>query len=196
MYTVKAFNFHCKYTVKAFNFHFEYTVKASTLPHHRNLAHLLPDPWLLWGNMLQKMSGTKFTDLHFSRNSIPFIFCTTCSMIASFLLNEKVKNSSRRAKLKASTISNQQLQSDWSFIISLRCKQWSCSSLLPTITYYWTVPLILDHSYLLGNWTNSKIAETNALEPLKSWHLCISNFELANLPSRYEWSKIRGTVQE
>jgi hypothetical protein len=36
------------------------------------------------------------------------------------------------------------------------------------ITYYWTVPLILDHSYLVGNLTNSKIAETKALEPLKS----------------------------
>ncbi len=48
----------------------------------------------------------------------------------------------------------------------------------PPITYYWTVPLILDHSYLVGNLTNSKIAETNALEPLKSWHFCISNFRL------------------
>jgi hypothetical protein len=37
----------------------------------------------------------------------------------------------------------------------------------PVITYYWTVPLILDHSYLVGNLTNSKIAETKALEPLK-----------------------------
>ncbi len=36
------------------------------------------------------------------------------------------------------------------------------------ITYYWTVPLILDHSYLVGNLTNSKIAETKALEALKS----------------------------
>jgi hypothetical protein len=38
----------------------------------------------------------------------------------------------------------------------------------PTITYYWTVSLILDHSYLVGNLTHSKIAETKALEPLKS----------------------------
>jgi dihydropyrimidine dehydrogenase (NADP+) len=38
----------------------------------------------------------------------------------------------------------------------------------PTITYYWTVSLILDQSYLVGNLTNSKIAETKALEPLKS----------------------------
>jgi hypothetical protein len=33
------------------------------------------------------------------------------------------------------------------------------------ITYHWTVvtvPLILDHSYLVGNLTNSKIAETKA----------------------------------
>jgi hypothetical protein len=27
-----------------------------------------------------------------------------------------------------------------------------------SITYYWTVPLILDHSYLVGNFTNSIIA--------------------------------------
>jgi hypothetical protein len=46
----------------------------------------------------------------------------------------------------------------------------------PTITYYWRVPLILDHSYLFGNLTNSKIAETKALETLESWHFCISNF--------------------
>ncbi len=46
----------------------------------------------------------------------------------------------------------------------------------PLITYYWTSLLILDHSYLVGNLTISKIAETKALEPLKSWHFCISNF--------------------
>jgi hypothetical protein len=40
--------------------------------------------------------------------------------------------------------------------------------LYPSITYYWTVHLILDHSDLVGNLTNSKIAETKALEPLKS----------------------------
>ncbi len=52
----------------------------------------------------------------------------------------------------------------------------SATSMLrhPPIPYYWTVPLMLDRSYLVGNLTNSKIAETNALEPLKSWHLCIS----------------------
>jgi hypothetical protein len=30
----------------------------------------------------------------------------------------------------------------------------------PLITYYWTVPLILDHSYLVGKLTSSKIAVT------------------------------------
>ncbi len=39
---------------------------------------------------------------------------------------------------------------------------------LPPITYYWTSLLILDHSYLVGILTNSKIDETKALEPLKS----------------------------
>jgi hypothetical protein len=38
----------------------------------------------------------------------------------------------------------------------------------PSITYYWTVPLILDHSYLVGKLKNSNIAETKASEPLKS----------------------------
>ncbi len=31
---------------------------------------------------------------------------------------------------------------------------------VPPITYFWTVPLILDHSYLVGNLTSSKIADT------------------------------------
>jgi hypothetical protein len=38
----------------------------------------------------------------------------------------------------------------------------------PSITYYWTVPLILDHSYLVRYLKNSKIGETKVLEPLKS----------------------------
>jgi hypothetical protein len=48
--------------------------------------------------------------------------------------------------------------------------------LKPPITHYWTVPLFLDHSYPVGNLTNSKIAETKASEPPKCWHFCISNF--------------------
>jgi hypothetical protein len=35
---------------------------------------------------------------------------------------------------------------------------WSCK--IPPITYSWTVPLILDHSYLVGKLTSSKIADT------------------------------------
>jgi hypothetical protein len=46
----------------------------------------------------------------------------------------------------------------------------------PSITYYWTGLLIWDHSYVVGNFTNSKIAETKPSEPQKSWHFCISNF--------------------
>jgi hypothetical protein len=34
----------------------------------------------------------------------------------------------------------------------------------PMITYSWTVPLILDHSYLVGNLTNTKIPETKDLD--------------------------------
>ncbi len=37
----------------------------------------------------------------------------------------------------------------------------------PPITCYWTGLLIFDRSYLVGNLTNSKMAETKALEPLK-----------------------------
>jgi hypothetical protein len=32
--------------------------------------------------------------------------------------------------------------------------------LYPWITYYWTVPLSLDHSYLVGKLTSSKTADT------------------------------------
>ncbi len=63
--------------------------------------------------------------------------------------------------------------------------------LYPTITYYWTVPLILDHSYLVGNLTNSKIAETKALEPLILTLLYQQFSNLLISPRRYEWSKIR-----
>ncbi len=38
--------------------------------------------------------------------------------------------------------------------------------IVPPITYYWTSLLILDHSYLVGNLTNSEIAEAKPLEPL------------------------------
>ncbi len=34
----------------------------------------------------------------------------------------------------------------------------------PPITYYWIVPLILDHSYLVGKLTNSRIADTKVSE--------------------------------
>ncbi len=66
----------------------------------------------------------------------------------------------------------------------------------PPITYYWTVPLILDHSYLVGNLTNSIIAETKALNPLNPDTFVSAIFKLVNFPATYEWSKIRGTVQE
>ncbi len=51
-------------------------------------------------------------------------------------------------------------------------------SYIPPMAYYWTGLQILDHSCLVGNLTNSKIAETKALEPLKPWHFCISNFRI------------------
>ncbi len=63
----------------------------------------------------------------------------------------------------------------------------------PLITYYWTASLlILDHSYLLGNLINSRIAENKSFRTSK---ILISNFRTFYFPTRYEWSKIRGTVQ-
>jgi hypothetical protein len=69
----------------------------------------------------------------------------------------------------------------------------------PPITHHWTGLLILDHSYLVGNVTNSKISETTALEPLKSWHFCkqflnllISQWDMSSprlgALSNYRWS--------
>jgi hypothetical protein len=53
----------------------------------------------------------------------------------------------------------------------------------------------LDHSYLVGNFTNSKIAETKPSEPLNPDTFVSAIFELVKFPTRYEWSKMRGTVQ-
>ncbi len=50
----------------------------------------------------------------------------------------------------------------------------------PPITYYWTDLLILNHSYLV----DSNYAETKALQLLKSWHFCISNFRTCWFPKR------------
>ncbi len=57
------------------------------------------------------------------------------------------------------------------------------TKLYPPITYYRTGLLILDRSYLIGDLTNSKIAKTKALEPIKSWHFCISNFWIFQVPN-------------
>ncbi len=46
----------------------------------------------------------------------------------------------------------------------------------PSITYSWTVPLILDHSYLVGNLTNSKIAEKKSFRTSKIMSLLYQQF--------------------
>jgi hypothetical protein len=43
--------------------------------------------------------------------------------------------------------------------------------LVPPITYYWTGLLILNHSHLVGNLTNSKIAETKKRQR-KQFNIC------------------------
>ncbi len=47
---------------------------------------------------------------------------------------------------------------------------------IPPITYYWTGLLILDHSYLVGNLPNSKIAETKAYIAFKILTLSYQQF--------------------
>ncbi len=51
----------------------------------------------------------------------------------------------------------------------------------PSITRYWTVPLILDHSYLVGKLTSSKIADTKVVRVLEVLKLLFQQF--LNLPS-------------
>ncbi len=59
------------------------------------------------------------------------------------------------------------------------------------ITQYTPNHLVLDRSpnigpliYLVGNLTNSKIAEAKAFECLKSWHFFISNFQTCKFPNK------------
>jgi hypothetical protein len=67
----------------------------------------------------------------------------------------------------------------------------SCIPIMNEMIRYWMIPhdhllldsaLSLDHAYLVGKLTNSKITGTKALEPLKSWHFCISNFQICWVP--------------
>jgi hypothetical protein len=64
---------------------------------------------------------------------------------------------------------------------------------LTPITYYWTVPLILDHSYLVGELTSSKIADSPDLRGSKAFVSAI--FEFVKFPTRNEWSNIGRPVQ-
>jgi hypothetical protein len=57
----------------------------------------------------------------------------------------------------------------------------------PPITYYWTVPLILDHSYLVEK-SRSKIADTKVQDFTDSKAFVSAIFEFVKFPTRYEWS--------
>jgi hypothetical protein len=46
------------------------------------------------------------------------------------------------------------------FDVSKQSSNFNLLRRYPPITYHWTVPLILDHSYLVGISTSSKIADT------------------------------------
>ncbi len=57
----------------------------------------------------------------------------------------------------------------------------------PPITYSWTVPLILDHSYLVGKATSSKVADTKVSgfwRFFKAFESAILDF--VKFPTRYE----------
>ncbi len=58
----------------------------------------------------------------------------------------------------------------------------------PPITYYWTVPLILDHSYLVGK----LIQKCQDFKGSKAFVSAI--FEFVKFPTRYEWSNMRRPV--
>jgi hypothetical protein len=53
----------------------------------------------------------------------------------------------------------------------------------PPITYYWTVPLILDHSYFVRKSTSSKIADTKVSGFYKFLSFCFSNFWICQVPN-------------
>jgi hypothetical protein len=84
------------------------------------------------------------------------MYLTTVCPCASFQLHPKAKHTAKTQKKKMKKKTGSGLsQSGRAVIINY-----------PPITYYWTGILILDHSYVVGNLINSKIAETKALEPL------------------------------
>ncbi len=67
-------------------------------------------------------------------------------------------------------------------------------SYLPII-YYWTVPLILDHSYLVGKLTVRKLLIHKFQNFRGSKAFVSASFEFVEFPTKYEWSNIRRPVQ-
>jgi hypothetical protein len=57
------------------------------------------------------------------------------------------------------------------------------------------VPLILDHSYLVGKYTSSKIAGSKVSGFYNSKAFVSAIFEFVKFPTRFEWSNIRRLVQ-
>jgi hypothetical protein len=54
------------------------------------------------------------------------------------------------------------------------------------ITYYWTVSLILDHSYLIEKLTSSKIADTKVSWFSRFCNFCFSNFWTCRVPNEIQ----------
>ncbi len=68
----------------------------------------------------------------------------------------------------------------------------------PPITYYWTVPLILDHSgthISLGNKQVQKLLIQMCQDFRGSKAFVTAIFEFFKFPTRYKWSNIRRPVQ-
>ncbi len=66
---------------------------------------------------------------------------------------------------------------------------------LPPNTYYWTVPLILDHSYLVGKLTSRNLLIQKCQDFRDSKAFVSAIFVFVKFPTRYEWSNIRRPVQ-
>jgi hypothetical protein len=66
---------------------------------------------------------------------------------------------------------------------------------LPPVTYYWTVPLILDHSHLVGKLTSSNLLIQKCQDFRCSKAFISAILEFVKFPTRYEWFKIRRPVQ-
>ncbi len=88
------------------------------------------------------------------------------------------------------------LQYSQSYRQSKRLTRKLDANYVPPITYYWTVPVILDHSCLVGKSNRFKKMLIQKCQDFRGSEAFVSAiFEFVKFPTRYEGSIIRGTVQ-